>query len=158
MVPSLRRSGIMVTRRLSASKRRPFGPEEVGAAEGLEPHGLAAQRIFVPLGFRRRHSAFVSGLSSHFRRCPSSLYTFPFGAWLGIAMLKGSPNLSILHRWFPGEHSSFSLKSDASADSATPRGLHRFYPSCSAAVLLLYFRGLMILMEAASNCSSGCEA
>jgi hypothetical protein len=31
--------------------------------------------------------AIRAGVDRRFRRCPSSLYTFPFsGAWLGIAM------------------------------------------------------------------------
>jgi hypothetical protein len=79
-------------------------------AEGLEP-----SRALRPNGFSYPSTAFAapavlpqglgSGLSLHrvpdtfpdSRCCPSSLYTFPAvsgRAWLGIAMLQDSPNLS----------------------------------------------------------------
>ena len=57
------------------------------------------------------------------RCCPSSLYTFPASfsqAWLGIAMLQGSPNLSSSAPPVSRRALKFALKSDASADSATP--------------------------------------
>ena len=57
------------------------------------------------------------------RCCPSSLYSFPAvsgRAWLGIAMLQGSPTLSSSASPVSRRALKFSLKSDASADSATP--------------------------------------
>ena len=73
----------------------------------LNPHGPCGPTDFHTFyGFRRRPTlsqwGLVSGLSLHhvrrgFRCCPSSLYTFPASfsrAWLGIAMLQGSPTLS----------------------------------------------------------------
>ena len=85
-------------------------------------------------GFRRLaapggEASSWSGLSLHrapapeFRCCPSSLYTFPAvsgRAWLGIAMLQGSPNLSSSAPPVSRRALKFSLKSVASADSATP--------------------------------------
>ena len=62
------------------------------------------------------------------RCCPSSLYTFPAGfgrAWLGIAMLQGSPTLSISASPVSRRALKFSLKSDASADFATPARFQR---------------------------------
>jgi hypothetical protein len=61
------------------------------------------------------------------RCCPSSLYTFPAvsgRAWLGIATLQGSPNLSSSASPVSQRALKFSLKSDASADSATPARFH----------------------------------
>jgi hypothetical protein len=57
------------------------------------------------------------------RCCPSSLYTFPAvsgRAWLGIAILQDSPTLSSSASPVSRRALKFSLKSDASADSATP--------------------------------------
>jgi len=98
----------MLTRRLLGFEARAKG--ELVRAEGLEP-----SRALRPNGFSYPSTAFAapaflpqglgSGLSLHhvpdtfpvFRCCPSSLYTFPAvsgRAWLGIAMLQGSPTLS----------------------------------------------------------------
>jgi hypothetical protein len=75
----------------------------------LNPHGPCGPTDFLArYGFRRPchlRRGLGSGLSLHrvrilapgVRCCPSSLYTFPTvsgRAWLGIAMLQGSPNLS----------------------------------------------------------------
>ena len=103
-------------------------------AEGLEP-SLSLRKN----GFSYPSTAFAapaflpqglgSGLSLHrpgipgLRCCPSSLYTFPAvsgRAWLGIAMLQGSPILSSSAPPVSRRALKFSLKSDASADSATP--------------------------------------
>ena len=102
----LRRSGIM-TRSPSASNLRSKGC--VVRAEGLEP-----SRTLRSNGFSYPSTAFAApaispgfgvwtipspcpDLTPGVRCCPSSLYTFPAvsgRAWLGIAMLQGSPNLS----------------------------------------------------------------
>ena len=100
----------------------------------LNPHGPCG-----PTDFRTRLrlspplpcQGLGSGLSLHrvpdtfpgVRCCPSSLYTFPAvsgRAWLGIAMLQGSPNLSSSASPVSRRALKFALKSDASADSATP--------------------------------------
>ena len=111
----------------------------------LNPHGP-----FKPCGFSYRlrlsppggeafgglTPGWRSGLSLHHlpdlapgvRCCPSSLYTFPAvsgRAWLGIAMLQGSPTLSSSTiAGFPAG-TQVSLKSGASADSATPARIQR---------------------------------
>jgi hypothetical protein len=133
----LRRSGIMVTRNYSASKR---GQREVLVrAEGLEP-----SRALRPNGFSYPSTAFAapavlpqglgSGLSLHQSRIrfrfsgaarlvstPSRPKAICFGrAWLGIAILQGSPNLSSSASPVSRRALKFALKSDASADSATP--------------------------------------
>ena len=104
-------------------------------AEGLEP-----SRTLRSNGFSYPSTAFAapvssqglgSGLSLHrvpdtfpvFRCCPSSLYTFPAvssRAWLGIAISQGSPTLSSSASPVSRRALKFALKSDASADSATP--------------------------------------
>ena len=104
-------------------------------AEGLEPSGALR-----PNGFSYPSTAFAApavlpgfgvwtipspspGFIPVFRCCPSSLYTFPAvsgRAWLGIAMLQGSPNLSSSASPVSRRALKFALKSDASADSATP--------------------------------------
>lgn len=69
----------------------------------------------------RRHLLWCSwsGLSLHrsvfrFRRHPSSLYTFRLvSAWLGIAILQGSPNLSDVIRTVSCTALLFFLKSAA---------------------------------------------
>ncbi len=112
-------------------------------AEGLEPSQAFWPNGFSYLyGFRRLGPAFeelgrVCGLDYPFtvsrndpglRCCPSSLYTFPAEfrrAWLGIAMLRFPRLWAVLHRRFPGEHSS-SLKSAASAIPPRP---HAFIAS-----------------------------
>ena len=101
----------------------------------LNPHGPCGPTDFLALyGFRRpRLIAARFGvwtipspcpeLAPGVRCCPSSLYTFPAvsgRAWLGIAMLQGSPNLSSSASPVSRRALKFSLKSDASADSATP--------------------------------------
>ena len=67
----------------------------------------------------------ISRIEPGLRCRPSSLYTFPAGlrqAWLGIATARRLPRIwAVLHRRFPGEHSSF-LKSAASAIPPRPRG------------------------------------
>jgi hypothetical protein len=74
----------------------------------LNPHSpcgktdfLTRLRLSPPLHLRRvwglDYPFTVPGFGSGVRCCPSSLYTFPAvsgRAWLGIAMLQGSPNLS----------------------------------------------------------------
>ena len=65
----------------------------------------------------------VSGFLPGIRCCPSSLYTFPAGfsrAWLGIAILQVSPNLSSSTPPVSRRALKFSFKSVASADFATP--------------------------------------
>jgi len=77
-------------------------------AEGLEPslslrkNGFSyPSTTFVALGRYAKvwgpDYPFTIPVVPVFRCCPSSLYTFPVRfdrAWLGIAILKGSPNLS----------------------------------------------------------------
>src|ERR1035437_6095616 len=140
---------------------------ELVRAGGLDP-----PRALRPNGFSYPSTAFAapavlqqglgSGLSLHrvpdvfpvVRCCPSSLYTFPNRkadcsgrAWLGIAMLQGCPTLSSSASPVSRRALKFWLKSDASADSATPAwpvrstatvetaakrtSLCRFYSSCS---------------------------
>lgn len=58
---------------------------------GLEPVLSQRSRFSYHLDFRRRLMTFVvwtvpSPLPEGFRRRPSSLYTFPEGAWLGIGL------------------------------------------------------------------------
>ncbi len=62
-----------------------------GADDGTRTRTLTEKQIFVPPDFRRRLMTFVvwtvpSPLPEGFRRRPSSLYTFPEGAWLGIGL------------------------------------------------------------------------
>ena len=94
-------------------------------AEGLEP-----SRTLRSNGFSYPATAFAapaflpqglgSGLSLHRARIwlrvsgAARLVSTPSRpvsgrAWLGIAMLQGSPTRAVLHRRFPGEHSSFRL-------------------------------------------------
>src|SRR5581483_2193288 len=92
----------------STSLSVPFEQACLVRAEGLEP-----SRALRPNGFSYPATAFAApalggrvwGLDYPFtvpvfpgvRCCPSSLYTFPSlsgRAWLGIAILQGSPNLS----------------------------------------------------------------
>src|SRR6266849_9572074 len=79
-------------------------------AEGLEPsrtlrsNGFSYPATAFAATHRFRNGVWgldypftVPGLVPGVRCCPSSLYTFPAvsgRAWLGIAMLQGSPNLS----------------------------------------------------------------
>ncbi|MCK5659623.1 MAG: hypothetical protein KAH96_07085 [Alphaproteobacteria bacterium] len=83
-------------------------------AEGVEPSRAFAPRIFIPLQLSLPPSS-VRGLdytfvllriSPKFRRCPSSLYTFPISrAWLGIA-IAGFPEFEqFCIPSFPREHS-----------------------------------------------------
>ena len=103
----LRRSGIMVTRNHSASKRgqrrswcgrrdlnphRPCGPTDFRTHLRLSPPLLSSAGFGV-WTIPSPCPDFAPGV----RCCPSSLYTFPAisgRAWLGIAMLQGSPILS----------------------------------------------------------------
>src|SRR5215469_6703030 len=110
---------------LPEEKRR--NTEEFGAGGGSRTLTgfLSPADFLTAYGFRRPELLFIatsglrSGLSLHrtldvsrLRCCPSSLYTFPAGllrAWLGIATLRRFPRIwAVLHRQFPGEHSSFS--------------------------------------------------
>jgi hypothetical protein len=124
--------------------RPPPGSEGKGKlvrAEGLEP-----SRALRPNGFSYPATAFAApanlaagfgvwtipspcpDLAPGVRCCPSSLYTFPAvsgRAWLGIAMLQGSPTLSSSASPVSRRALKFSLKSDASADSATPARFQR---------------------------------
>jgi hypothetical protein len=62
------------------------------------------------------------------RCCPSSLYTFLASfsrAWLGIAMLQGSPNLSSSASPVSRRALKFALKSGAYAISPRPHSLKR---------------------------------
>jgi len=130
----LRRSGIMVTRSHPASKR---GQRESWCGRrDLNPHGPCGPTDFhTLLRLSPPPTAFAMGfgvwtipspcpdLAPGVRCCPSSLYTFPAvsgRAWLGIAMLQGSPNLSSSASPVSRRALKFALKSDASADSATP--------------------------------------
>ena len=125
----------MVTRSLFGFKATATG--SWCGRRDLNPHGPCGPTDFLALyGFRRPCClARVWGLDYPFtnarislrdvRCCPSSLYTFPAvsgRAWLGIAMLQGSPNLSSSASPVSRRALKFSLKSDASADSATPAG------------------------------------
>src|SRR6266404_2522106 len=105
-------------------------------AEGLEPprtlrsNGFSYPATAFAAAHRFRNGVWgldypftVPGLAPGVRCCPSSLYTFPAvsgRAWLGIAMLQGSPNLSSSASPVSRRALKFALKSDASADSATP--------------------------------------
>jgi len=132
----LRRSGIMVTRRLFGFEAR--GPKWIWCGRGdLNPHGPCGPTDFrtrlrlspPPLSCRR-----VLGLDYPFtvsRMCfrlsgAARLVSTPSRpecsgrAWLGIAMLQGSPNLSSSASPVSLRALKFALKSDASADSATP--------------------------------------
>src|SRR6266436_4572118 len=102
----------------------------------LNPHGPCGPTDFhARLRLSPPPTAFAMGfgvwtipspcpdLAPGVRCCPSSLYTFPASfsqAWLGIAMLQGSPNLSSSAPPVSRRALKFALKSDASADSATP--------------------------------------
>jgi hypothetical protein len=86
-------------------------------AEGLEPsRALRHQRIFVPAYGFRRPCCLAAGFGVWTNRkadCSGR-------AWLGIAMLQGSPNLSSSAPPVSRRALKFALKSDASADSAAP--------------------------------------
>ncbi len=96
----------------------PCGPTDFHTRLRLSPPPLDCSKVWgldYPFAMPR--------ISSGIRRCPSSLYTFPASfsrAWLGIAMLQGSPNLSSSASPVSRRALKFALKSDASADSATP--------------------------------------
>ena len=140
----LRRSGIHGDPR--SFRLRSEGKGELVRAEGLEP-----SRALRPNGFSYPSTAFAapavlqqglgSGLSLHrvpdghpvVRCCPSSLYTFPTGKLIAPAGLgSGSPCYrvpriwAVLHRRFPGEHSSFRLSPMRLPIPPRPRG--RFAP------------------------------
>ena len=96
------------------------------------PHGPCGPTDFLTsYGFRRRPTG-VRGLDYPFTmprqarsRCrPSSLYTFPVAtgrrAWLGIAILQGSPNLSGSTSRISPRALRSSSKSGASTNFATP--------------------------------------
>ena len=101
-------------------------------AEGLEPSRALRTNGFSyhlrlsppPFGVCGLDYPFtVPGLVPGVRCCPSSLYTFPASfsrVWLGIATSQGSPTLSSSAPPVSRRALKFSLKSDASADSATP--------------------------------------
>ena len=101
----------------------PCGPTDFRTRLRLSPPLLSCRRVWgldYPFTMSRICFPVV-------RCCPSSLYTFPTGklmasgrAWLGIAMLQGSPNLSSSASPVSRRALKFALKSDASADSATP--------------------------------------
>ena len=104
----LRRSGIMATRRLF--RHRSEARVKLVRAEGLEPsRTLRSNGFSYLLRLSPPPTAFAMGfgvwtipspcpdLAPGVRCCPSSLYTFPAvsgRAWLGIAMVQGSPTLS----------------------------------------------------------------
>ena len=114
---------------------RSAGKGKLVRAEGLEP-----SRTLRSNGFSYPATAFAApavlpgfgvwtipspclGRFRDVRCCPSSLYTFPAvsgRAWLGIAISQGSPNLSSSASPVSRRALKFALKSDASADSATP--------------------------------------
>ncbi len=89
---------------------RSDGNGKLVRAEGLEPsrtlrsNGFSYPTTAFAAAHRFRHGVWgldypftVPGFAPGVRCCPSSLYTFPAvsgRAWLGIAMLQGSPNLS----------------------------------------------------------------
>ena len=100
-------------------------------AAGIEPARGYPQRIFLPATVFTAAPSGVCGLDytftlapSRLRCCPSSLYTFPWAptcpwAWLGIAILQGSPSLSSSASRV-SLRALKSFKSVASTDSATP--------------------------------------
>src|SRR6266567_603723 len=108
----------------------PCGPTDFRTLLRLSPPPTA---FAMGLGVWTIPSPFPN-LAPGVRCCPSSLYTFPAvsgRAWLGIAMLQGSPTLSSSASPVSRRALKFALKSDASADSATPAWLVLFYPCCS---------------------------
>jgi hypothetical protein len=116
----LRRSGIMVTRRLSASKGGAI--ESWCGRRDLNPHGPCGPTDFhTTSAFAAAIRRSWSGLSlRHFRRCPSSLYTFPVRGLARDRHVTGFPEFEqFCIAGFPAS-TQVSLKSDASADSATP--------------------------------------
>jgi len=104
-----------------------------------------------------------SGLSlRHFRRCPSSLYTFPVWGLARDRHVTGFPEFEqFCIAGFPAS-TQVLLKSGAYAISPRPRGLHRFYPSCSAVGSSFFFFvfvfGRRMLIAAASRLFLRCEA
>src|ERR1700754_230365 len=101
-------------------------------AAGLEPARASRPNGFsYHFDFRRRHLAFVVWtIPSPWRRrvrcCPSSLYTFPGGAWLGITS-EGFPEFEQFYiDGFPS--STQLLKSGASTIPPRPRTLE-LYPN-----------------------------
>jgi hypothetical protein len=125
------------------SAQAPSHFRQMVRAAGIEPAWAYARRIFIPPRLSpppRNPGRSWSGLSLRhgrrpddpdFRRRPSSLYTFPKNArlasgarraWLGIASLKGSPNLSGSTSGISPGALNPQLKSVASTDSATPAG------------------------------------
>ena len=114
---------------------RSEGEGKLVRAEGLEPSRTLRSngfsyllRLSPPLLFCQ---GLGSGLSLHHvpdrlrvsgaaRLASTPSQPFPGWAWLGIAMLQGSPNLSSSASPVSRRALKFSLKSDASADSATP--------------------------------------
>jgi len=128
----------MVTGRLFDSEAR--AKKELVRAEGLEP-----SRALRPNGFSYPSTAFAAPavcrvwgldypftvsrilfrLSGAARLVSTPSRPFSGRAWLGIAMLQGSPNLSSSAPPVSRRALKFALKSDASADSATPARFQR---------------------------------
>ena len=110
--------------------------EELVRAEGLEPSRTLRSNGFScplrlsppPLDGSRvwglDYLFAMPGITSGIRRCPSSLYTFPAGLGPGLARdrhFTGFPEFEqFCTAGFPTGTQVLSLKSDASADSATP--------------------------------------
>ena len=133
-IPMLRPLQIRVVRRIDARPRHAEGNRLV-RAEGLEPslslrkNGFSyPPRLSPPLQERQ---GLGSGLSLHrVRIClrgsgAARLVSTPFPAvsgraWLGIAILQGSPTLSSSASPVSRRALKFAPKSDASADFATP--------------------------------------
>jgi hypothetical protein len=132
----IRGSGIMVTRNLFGFVARAKG--SWCGRRDLNPHGPCGPTDFhTLLRLSPPPTAFAMGfgvwtipspcpdLAPGVRCCPSSLYTFPAvsgRAWLGIAMLQGSPTLSSSASLVSRRALKFALKSDASAVPPRPHG------------------------------------
>jgi hypothetical protein len=131
----LRRSGIMVTRRLFGFEARakgswcgrrdlnphgPCGPTDFRTRLRLSPPPLSCRRVW-GLDYPFTVSRMCFRLSGAARLVSTPSRPECSGrAWLGIAMLQGSPNLSSSASPVSLRALKFALKSDASADSATP--------------------------------------
>ena len=120
----------------AASRKQKWCGRGDSNPHGLSPYGFSYQLRLSPPGPHSRMAArFVVWTipspcpRAGFRRCPSSLYTFPY-ATRGLARdrhLTGFPEFEqFCIPGFPGAHSSHVLKSVASTVPPRPRDRHTY--------------------------------
>ena len=134
---------------------RSAGNRRLVRAEGLEPsRTLRSNGFSYHFGFHRRHLS-VRGLDYPFAISGAARLVStpsPCGAWLGIAMLKGSPNLSSSASPVSRRALKFYLSPVRMPFRHARVAIHRFYPSCSAGgSIFIFVFGRRTLIAAASR-------